>query len=68
MGRTTKRVRVEGTVIRSGNNLVHCIAECMVCGKTFQDYNTARDKARAHAQRTGHRVTGEAGYVFEYGG
>ncbi len=47
--------------------LVHAIAECTICGKTFQDYLTTHDRAREHARKTGHKVIGEAGYLFEYG-
>lgn len=46
----------------------HCNAICMICGKQWDDFRTARDQARAHARRTGHRVSVEVGmvYVYEY--
>ena len=47
--------------------LVHCIAECRDCSWREDGYLKARKKALAHYERTGHLVSVEVGYVFEYG-
>lgn len=48
--------------------LIHAIADCVVCGKHWEDYLTAQNRAAAHARRTGHKVMIDIGYVVEYGG
>jgi hypothetical protein len=47
---------------------VHCIAMCTVCGKEWSNYKNAQGCAAIHARSTGHKVTGEVGLAFEYGG
>jgi len=47
--------------------VVHCIAECKICGKEWQNYLTVRKQAREHFLNTGHHVIGETGSMFEYG-
>jgi len=46
--------------------LVHGIADCRECGWSEQDYKTVQEKARAHVQKTGHKVTADLGYAVEY--
>jgi len=46
--------------------LVHGIAECKGCDWYCEDYLTLQRKAREHANRTGHTVRVELGYVTEY--
>lgn len=48
--------------------LVHAIAECMDCGAKFQNYLNAQVLAAKHAKNYGHKVNGEIGLVFSYGG
>ena len=50
------------------SKVIHAIAECLHCGKQFQNYTTARAEARKHAKQTGHRVHGEQAIAFSYGG
>ena len=50
------------------SKITHCIATCTVCGKEWQNYETARDSAREHSKRTGHLVIGEVAYAFSYRG
>lgn len=47
---------------------VHAIFECTVCGKRWENYLTAQDLAREHAQKCQHAVRGEVGKVYEYDG
>jgi len=46
--------------------VTHCIAECLDCDKTWEDFRTARQQAYNHAKSTGHRVNGETGFCFKY--
>ena len=46
--------------------VIGAILSCQTCGKEWQDYRTARQSARKHAEGTGHRVTGEITYAVEY--
>jgi hypothetical protein len=48
--------------------LVHAVMRCEVCGKEWEDYLTAQNRAWTHAHRTGHLVKGELGYAVEYKG
>jgi len=48
--------------------VVHCIAECDTCGKTFQYYKNAQACAAKHAKDHGHIVRGEIGLAFTYDG
>lgn len=48
--------------------IISCLAECMDCGKTFQNYNDARLRAKIHARVSGHKVTGEVAIAFSYDG
>jgi len=50
----------------SNKNLIHCIAFCENCNLEWTYYITARKEAYKHAKKTGHKVTGETGYTFEY--
>ena len=45
---------------------IHCIARCLICGKEWQDKDSARAKAAAHSRTTGHQTRGEVAYAFEY--
>jgi len=47
--------------------LIHAIGDCTVCGKHWENYITARNLARAHANKTGHKVILDLGYVAQYG-
>ena len=44
--------------------LVHAIAECYECDFREEDYNTAIEKGRAHANKTRHEVRLAAGYCW----
>jgi len=46
--------------------VVHCIAECLDCGKTFQQYKNAQALAAQHARKYKHVVRGEIGLNFIY--
>ena len=48
--------------------LIHAIADCVICGKHWEDYLTVQKLAYAHARKTGHKVIVDLGYVCEYGG
>lgn len=52
--------------MRGSSRRVHCIADCLSCGKRWEGFLTAKEQARAHARATGHHVHGEEGLVFEY--
>lgn len=54
--------------VNMADSVIHCIARCTVCSWEEHDYKTARAKAKEHAKRTGHRVTGEQAVSFEYAG
>ena len=47
--------------------LVHAIADCTVCGKHWEYYLTAQKLGKAHAKKTGHKVTVDLGYFCTYG-
>ena len=42
------------------------IFHCRDCGKRWEDYNTAREKAYRHARALGHKVTGEIVTAYHY--
>ena len=44
----------------------HALFECRICGKSWQDHNTARKEAYQHALSTGHSVRGEIGASYYY--
>ena len=44
---------------------IHCIVDCLTCGKRWEGIND-RTAAKKHAQQYGHRVSGEIAYSFEY--
>ena len=46
--------------------LIGAIFTCADCAKEWQDYRTAQVKARRHAQKAGHQVTGEVTYAVQY--
>lgn len=43
--------------------LIHAVATCEVCGKNWDDFETAKKLAAKHVTETGHRVYVETGYV-----
>lgn len=45
---------------------IHVIASCCNCDKRWDDYLTAVQKARQHAENTGHRVNVERGQTWTY--
>lgn len=53
--------------VPDGQWLVHAMAECEDCGKTFWAKN-AQGVSAQHARRYGHTVRGELGYAFKYSG
>lgn len=50
------------------SNVIHQIAQCIDCGKKWEDYRDckAQKQAYAHAKSTGHRVFGETGTAWDY--
>lgn len=48
-------------------HLVHLIADCRDCDWRCEEYLTGQRKAREHANRHGHRVSADLGYIVEYG-
>jgi hypothetical protein len=50
------------------SNIIHQIARCYDCDKTWEDHKNgkARKQARAHAKKTGHFVLGETGIGWRY--
>lgn len=53
-------------VEKSRIGTVHVIAECRNCDKFWDDYSTAIQKARAHADSTNHTVRVERGQTWTY--
>lgn len=47
---------------------IHLVAECQDCDWETGDYLNGRAAAASHSRKTGHKVTGEAGYSFVYEG
>lgn len=47
-------------------SLIHFVADCMVCGKHWEDYLTGQKLAAEHARKTGHKVSAEEGYAVTY--
>jgi len=54
--------------IRKSIGVVHAIATCEDCGRTFDGYKNAQALAAQHAKVYGHRVFGEVGLAFTYDG
>jgi len=50
--------------IKRGYN--HAIFNCYTCGKSWQDFKTARVNAYNHAKMTGHKVRGGTGTFYHY--
>ncbi len=48
------------------SRIIHQIAHCIECDKTWDDYSNARKKGYAHAKSTGHSVTWETGTAGVY--
>ena len=48
--------------------LIHAIFNCQECEFIVESYLTAQEKARSHANETGHKVSGELGYSVVYSG
>jgi hypothetical protein len=53
-------------MVESKSKITHAIFDCRDCGKTWQEYTTARQNAYRHAKKTGHFVTGEIGRFYHY--
>lgn len=51
---------------RTSYDIGHVVADCMVCYARFEG-RYARQSARRHSERTGHRVIGEQSRTFSYG-
>ena len=47
-------------------SIIGAIFACQQCGREWQDYLTAQDAARRHANSTGHQVTGEVVLWVQY--
>jgi hypothetical protein len=45
---------------------IGCLVHCTVCDWNDEGYTTARDSARQHSRKTGHKVIGEETIAFEY--
>ena len=52
-------------ILRSG--VVHAIAECETCGKTWTGYKNAQAVGARHSQLYGHIVHVEVGLAITYG-
>ena len=48
--------------------VVHCIAECDDCGKSWTNYKNAQACAAIHAKTYKHKVSVEIGIACEYDG
>ena len=46
--------------------VVHCIAECRTCGKSWTNYKNAQAVGARHAKLTGHTVDVEVGLAIQY--
>jgi len=57
---------MEVTVRRKRPWLVHAIVNCVNCTWEEDNYTTAVEEARKHAQKTGHTVLVETGYAQIY--
>ena len=44
------------------------MAECVDCGKVFDNFKNGQALAAKHAKDMGHLVTGEVGLAFTYDG
>lgn len=53
-------------VTKSRKGVVHCVAHCSDCQKSWSWYKTARQNAYNHARKTGHTVRVEVGSAFTY--
>lgn len=49
---------------KTPRRVIHCIAQCKVCGWTAQAYKTAAREAAIHARKTNHIVTVEQGVTY----
>lgn len=52
--------------MRSKRWKIHAIAVCTDCSFEEGDYKMAVEKARLHAEQTGHEVTVETGFAMIY--
>ena len=46
----------------------HVILTCIDCEKSFENYFNAESKARKHAEKENHKVTGEVAFAVVYDG
>lgn len=53
-------------VAKSRPGTTHVLASCCGCDKQWDDYRSADDSARQHAEQTGHRVKVERAQVWTY--
>lgn len=49
-------------------NIVHAIVECQDCDWKTISYKNAQAIAKIHAEKHGHKVSGELGIAFGYDG
>jgi len=54
--------------VKKSAGLIHAVFECEDCGKTFENYKNAQAIAFLHAQKYGHKVSGETGIYIVYDG
>ena len=47
---------------------VHAIFDCLDCGKRWENYLTAQNSAKKHAEKHKHNVIGEVGLAVRYYG
>ena len=52
--------------MKGERTVVHCLAVCLRCKWSSEDYKRAQRLGRQHAERTGHAVTVETGTVVDY--
>lgn len=53
-------------VTKTAIGTTHVLAECRNCPWSEQDYKTAQQKARRHAESTGHAVAVERAQSWTY--
>lgn len=53
-------------VVRTGNSIVHRIADCDNCSWRDEDHKLASKRARRHSEKTGHTTTVESGNFYQF--
>jgi hypothetical protein len=54
--------------MKKSARVVHVMARCQDCDKSFDSYTNGQALAAKHAKKYKHTVTGEVGIAFKYEG